>query len=143
MGEPYSQRLREVWLQAAAAEGQPVTATGVYGAFDGPRFETKAEIRAARAAGVTVVGMTGVPEVVLAAEKKIEYAALCLVANPAAGLSHEAITMQDVMAVVGEGAGRVQRVLGRAALILAGGPAAASAPAQSGGRGGKTSAGGR
>jgi purine nucleoside phosphorylase len=65
--------------------------------------------------------MTGVPEVVLAAEKKIEYAALCLVANPAAGLSDEAITMQDVMAVVGEGAGRVQRVLGRAAAILAGG----------------------
>jgi 5'-methylthioadenosine phosphorylase len=141
MGEPYSQRLREIWLQAAAAEGQPVTPTGVYGAFDGPRFETKAEIRAARAAGVTVVGMTGVPEVVLAAEKKIEYAALCLVANPAAGLSDEAITMQDVMAVVGEGAGRVQRVLGRAAAILAGGPAAASA--QSGSRGGETSAGGR
>ena len=119
MGDPYDARLRDVWLRAASDLGVEVTPTGVYGAFEGPRFETKAEIRMARAAGVTVVGMTGVPEVVLAAERGIPYASLCLVANPAAGLSTEPITVDDVMAVVARGAETVTGILGRAAAILA------------------------
>lgn len=119
MGDPYDARLRATWLSAASELGVDVTPTGVYGAFEGPRFETKAEIRMARAAGVTVVGMTGVPEVVLAAEKGIPYASLCLVANPAAGLSSEPITIEEVTAVVAAGAETVTRVLSRAAAILA------------------------
>lgn len=119
MGDPYDARLRATWLSAAGALGVDVTPTGVYGAFEGPRFETKAEIRMARAAGVTVVGMTGVPEVVLAAEKGIPYASLCLVANPAAGLSPEPITIDEVTAVVAAGAETVTAILGRAAAILA------------------------
>ena len=118
MGEPYSERLREVWRRACSDEGAPVTMGGVYGAFEGPRFETKAEIRMAQAAGVTVVGMTGVPEVVLAAERGIDYASLCLVANPAAGLGTEPITVDDVNAVVANGAAQVKRILSRAALLL-------------------------
>ena len=119
MGEPYDARLRATWLSAASALRVDVTPTGVYGAYEGPRFETKAEIRMARAAGVTVVGMTGVPEVVLAAEKGIPYASLCLVANPAAGLSPEPITIDEVTAVVAAGAETVTAILGRAAAILA------------------------
>ena len=118
MGEPYDPRLRRTWLRAAEELGVGVTPTGIYGAFEGPRFETKAEIRMARAAGVTVVGMTGVPEVVLAAERAIPYASLCLVANPAAGLSTEPITIEDVMAVVSQGAQTVTRILDRAAALL-------------------------
>ena len=119
MGEPYSARLRDTWLRAAAEEGAPITPTGVYGAFEGPRFETRAEIRMARSAGVTVVGMTGVPEVVLAAERDIPYASLCLVANPAAGLGTEPITVDDVNAVVARGTATVTRILNRAAELLA------------------------
>lgn len=119
MGEPYDPRLRETWLRAAEECGVSVTPTGIYGAFEGPRFETKAEIRMAAAAGVTVVGMTGVPEVVLAAERGIPYASLCLVANPAAGLSADPITVEDVTAVVALGAETVTRILSRAAAILA------------------------
>ena len=119
MGEPYDARLRSTWLTAASALGIDVTPTGIYGAYEGPRFETKAEIRMARAAGVTVVGMTGVPEVVLAAEKAIPYASLCLVANPAAGLGTEPITVDDVNAVVARGAATVIRILDRAAQLLA------------------------
>ena len=119
MGEPYDARLRSTWLTAASELGIDVTPTGIYGAYEGPRFETKAEIRMARAAGVTVVGMTGVPEVVLAAEKGIPYASLCLVANPAAGLSPDPITIDEVTAVVAAGAETVTRVLSRAAAILA------------------------
>lgn len=119
MGEPYDARLRETWLTAARSLGVEVTPAGIYGAFEGPRFETKAEIRMARSAGVTVVGMTGVPEVVLAAERGIPYASLCLVANPAAGLSDQPITVEDVTAVVARGAETVTAILVGAAAILA------------------------
>lgn len=118
MGEPYDPRLRRTWMRAAEELDVAVAPTGIYGAFEGPRFETKAEIRMAAAAGVTVVGMTGVPEVVLAAERSIPYASLCLVANPAAGLSTEPITIEDVMGVVSQGAQTVTRVLERAAALL-------------------------
>lgn len=114
MGEPYNSHLREVWRQACIENNSPVTFSGVYGAFEGPRFETKAEIRMAQSDGVTVVGMTGVPEVVLAAERGIPYASLCLVANPAAGLGTEPITVEDVNAVVANGAAQVKRILSSA-----------------------------
>lgn len=119
MGEPYSPRLRQVWIEAAERVGAAVTPQGVYGAFEGPRFETRAEIRMAAAFGVTVVGMTGVPEVVLAAERGVPYASLCLVANPAAGLSPEPITIEEVMEVVAQGAQTVRAILREAAGILA------------------------
>ena len=118
MTEPYDGRLRQVWIDAAAALGVPVHPTGIYGAYEGPRFETRAEIRLAAAAGVTVVGMTGVPEVVLAKELGLPYASICLVANPAAGLGPE-ITIDEVMAVVAAGAAQVGEILGEAAKRLA------------------------
>lgn len=117
--EPYSNRLRQVWLDAAAELDVPVTATGIYACFEGPRFETKAEIRMAQAAGATVVGMTGVPEVVLAQERNLPYASMCLVANPAAGLSDEPISIDEIMAVIRDGAARVTSILDCAARMLA------------------------
>lgn len=119
MSSPYDAALRRAWRAAAEQTGSRVTDAGIYGAFEGPRFETRAEIRMAAAAGVTVVGMTGVPEVVLAVERGIPYASLCLVANPAAGLGDEPITVADVEAVVAAGAERVAAILERAARILA------------------------
>jgi 5'-deoxy-5'-methylthioadenosine phosphorylase len=119
MSEPYSPRLRRVWLQACSERNADVIDGGIYGCFDGPRFETRAEIRVAQSQGVTVVGMTGVPEVVLSVELGIPYAALCLVANPAAGLGDGEITVDDVNAVVAAGATQVMTVMDRAAEILA------------------------
>lgn len=118
MGEPYDERLRRVLLDSAAALEIPVEAGGVYAAFEGPRFETRAEIRMVEAMGATVVGMTGVPEVVLAKEKNLPYAAICLVANPAAGQGPE-IAIEDVMAVVAAGAETVGRILVESAEKLA------------------------
>lgn len=119
MTAPYDARLRETWIKAARAVGVEVFPTGIYACFEGPRFETRAEIRMARAAGATVVGMTGVPEVVLAREKDLPYAALCLVANAAAGESDEPITIEEIMAVIERGAQRVTAILGEAARVLA------------------------
>lgn len=118
MTQPYDERLRQVWIAAAHAVGAPVVESGIYGAYEGPRFETRAEIRLAAAAGVTVVGMTGVPEVVLAKELSLPYASICLVANPAAGLGPE-ITIDEVMAVVSAGAATVGEILAEAARMLA------------------------
>lgn len=119
MGDPYDPVLRRAWIDATRELGHPVTPTGIYGAFEGPRFETRAEIRMAAGLGVTVVGMTGVPEVVLAAEAQIPYASMCLVANPAAGLSDDPITIEEVMGVVNDGAQTVTAILSRAAASLA------------------------
>lgn len=117
MTDPYDPRLRAAWIRAAESLSIPVVAEGVYGAFEGPRFETRAEIRMARSMGVTVVGMTGVPEVTLARERGLPYAALCLVANAAAGLGPE-ITVEQVMAEVAAGAEQVGRILVAAAESL-------------------------
>ena len=119
MGEPYHPRLRHAWKSAADNLDVRVIDGGIYGAYEGPRFETKAEIRLAASAGVTVVGMTGVPEVVLAVERDLPYASLCIVANPAAGQGSEPITIDDVQAVVAEGAATVTRLLSEAARLLA------------------------
>ncbi len=119
VGDPYSQRLRRAWLDAAQELGVQVVPQGIYAATEGPRFETRAEIRMMASAGATVVGMTGVPEVVLAKERNIEYASLCLVANPAAGQSDSEITINEVMAVVADGAHTVGQVMNVAARILA------------------------
>ncbi|GGL39304.1 S-methyl-5'-thioinosine phosphorylase [Phycicoccus endophyticus] len=99
---PYHPELRRELLEAAAALGQPMRDGGVYAAFEGPRFETAAEIRLARLAGADVAGMTGVPEVTLAHEAGLRYAAVSLVVNPATGVGEgtEPITMSEIEAVL-------------------------------------------
>lgn len=120
MSEPYNQRLRRVWVEAAERLGIPVVDGGIYGCFDGPRFETKAEIRVAQAQGVTVVGMTGVPEVVFCVELGIPYASLCVVANSAAGLGISHIDHKQVVDVLSQRSPVVINLLSAAADILAG-----------------------
>ena len=82
---PYSQELRVLCLKAAAKIGEAVTDGAVYGAVQGPRLETAAEINRMDRDGATIVGMTGMPEAALARELEVRYAAICPVANHAAG----------------------------------------------------------
>lgn len=107
----YDPDLRRELLQAAAACQQPLRDGGVYAAFEGPRFESPAEVRMAGVLGGTVAGMTGVPEVTLAAEAGLRYAALALVCNPCAGLSETPITMDEVAQVLADTSRRVLAVL--------------------------------
>ncbi|KGN37710.1 S-methyl-5'-thioinosine phosphorylase [Knoellia subterranea] len=108
----YDPLLRRELLDAASSIGQPVIDGGVYVCFDGPRFETPAEIRLAALAGGTVAGMTGVPEVTLAAEAGLRYAGLSLVVNPAAGVRPgEPITMDDISEALAAGAPRVLAII--------------------------------
>jgi len=83
--EPYSADLRRRVLASARQAGMVVVDGGCYGATQGPRLETRAEIARMRRDGCDLVGMTGMPEAVLARELKLEYACLAVVANWAAG----------------------------------------------------------
>lgn len=83
--EPYSATLRAQLLAAARGIGVAAVDGGCYGATQGPRLETRAEIARMRRDGCDLVGMTGMPEAALARELDLEYACLALVANWAAG----------------------------------------------------------
>ena len=83
--EPYCQITRKCLLEAAKWANEKVIDGGVYGATQGPRLETAAEINRLERDGVDMVGMTGMPEAALAKELGLCYAAIAVVANYAAG----------------------------------------------------------
>jgi 5'-methylthioinosine phosphorylase len=99
-GEPYTATLRADVVAAASAAGVPLVDGGCYGATQGPRLETRAEIARMRRDGCDLVGMTGMPEAGLAREMELDYACLAIVANWAAGAGpqvDEVITLQEVL----------------------------------------------
>ena len=97
--EPYSAALRTGLLAAARKAGVAAVDGGCYGATQGPRLETRAEIARMRRDGCDLVGMTGMPEAALARELEIEYACLALVANWAAGCGDEVeISLPEIFA---------------------------------------------
>jgi len=94
--QPYCPEIRAVLIEKAKEASMTAREQAVYVCTEGPRFETPAEIRMFRALGCDVVGMTGVPEAVLARELGMCYAALCFVSNMAAGMGQR-ITSREVM----------------------------------------------
>ena len=111
--EPYSRTVRAKILKAAAACGEKLIDGGVYAATQGPRLETAAEVNRLERDGADLVGMTGMPEAALAREISLEYAAIAVVANHAAGRgeSKEAIPLERIAAVLEEAMGRVRRIV--------------------------------
>jgi purine-nucleoside phosphorylase len=95
MTEAYSKRLRARAAEAAQAEGFDLK-EGIYLATPGPSFETPAEIRAFRALGATLVGMSTVPETIVARHMGMEVLGISCVTNLAAGLSAAPLSHQDV-----------------------------------------------
>ena len=93
---PYSQKLRSRLISAAADANIQINPTGTYGCTQGPRLETAAEIRRMERDGCNLVGMTGMPEAALAKELGLDYAAISVVANWAAGKSEGEITMEEI-----------------------------------------------
>lgn len=111
--EPYSAKIRDLIKQAADTANESYVDGGVYATVQGPRLETAAEINRLERDGATIVGMTGMPEAALARELDIEYAAICPVANHAAGRgkSLHGISYDDIGAVVTETMQRVRHLL--------------------------------
>ena len=107
--QPYTESVRDALLAAARRLSIRVVGRGIYGAVNGPRLETAAEIDRMERDGATIVGMTGMPEAGLARELGLNYAALAVSVNYAAGRGDSAlqvvlddipIIMQRSMAVV-------------------------------------------
>jgi 5'-methylthioinosine phosphorylase len=114
---PFCERIRRELIDAAAAIGLRIEASGVYGATQGPRLESAAEIARLARDGCDVVGMTGMPEAGLAREAGLNYANCSLVVNWAAGVAEGAIDldeigrnladgMKDVLSLIGAWLGR-------------------------------------
>lgn len=99
MTNPYCPSARECLFKKAQELGLAIHEKGCYVCTEGPRFETAAEIRMFQQLGGDLVGMTSVPEVVLAREAGICYASLCLVTNYAAGISETLLTHEEVLEV--------------------------------------------
>lgn len=108
---PYDESARQILIDAAGAEGVPFSGFGVYGATQGPRLETSAEIIRMERDGCDLVGMTGMPEAALAAELGMRYVCLGLVVNWAAGKSDHIITMEEIEAAIEQGMSGVKRIL--------------------------------
>jgi len=111
--EPYSHGLRTKISEAARGCGEKLIERGVYAATQGPRLETAAEIDRLERDGADIVGMTGMPEAALAREISLEYAAIAVVANYAAGRaeSKRAVPLDAIATVLEEAMGRVRRVI--------------------------------
>ena len=113
-GEPYAGSLRRGLLDAAGHAGVAVVDGGCYGATEGPRLETRAEIARMRRDGCDLVGMTGMPEAALARERGMDYACVAVVANWAAGCGPDPgapISLGEIHANLAAASGRVPPIV--------------------------------
>jgi purine nucleoside phosphorylase len=110
---PFANSLRESLLQFAAQEGFALVNYGTYGVTQGPRLETAAEIKRLQNDGCHLVGMTMMPESVLAREMNIGYSSLCFVANWGAGMEQQPLNIDAIYALVKEGFTDVVKFLGK------------------------------
>jgi 5'-deoxy-5'-methylthioadenosine phosphorylase len=110
---PYCEELRQRFIDAAQNAGQKVLAGGVYGATQGPRLESAAEISRLERDGADMVGMTGMPEAALAKELGLCYATIAVVTNYAAGKgsSKREIHFENLEAVMQNSLDRVKAIL--------------------------------
>ena len=109
--EPYCPELRAGLLSASSGTGIDTVDGGTYICVNGPRLESRAEIAFFQGAGGHVVGMTGMPEAVLARELEICYASLAVVTNRAAGLTGEKLTTAEVVEAMGQAKQKIQDLI--------------------------------
>ncbi|WP_297614594.1 purine-nucleoside phosphorylase [uncultured Roseicyclus sp.] len=112
MTKAHDPAMRSALKAAAKAEDIPLM-EGVYAWYSGPSFETPAEIRAIRILGADAVGMSTVPEVILARFLGLRVAAISTITNKAAGLSDEQISHEHTKAMAPLGAAKLERILRR------------------------------
>lgn len=108
---PYCPNLAQSLISAAAEIDYTVLKGGIYACMEGPRFETSAEIRMLSMLGANLVGMTSVPEVVLAREAGICYGSLAIVCNWAAGIANAALSEGEVTDIMDECGAAVRMII--------------------------------
>lgn len=109
--QPYCEELRALLIRAAKDAGIDACPRGTYGATQGPRLETAAEIDRLERDGCDMVGMTGMPEAALARELELCYATCAVVANRAAGRGAAQITMREIETHLTGGMAKVAELL--------------------------------
>lgn len=110
--DPYCPAGRVAALKASAAADWPAVDGGTLVVIDGPRFSSRAESQMYAAAGATIIGMTGMPEAVLARELALCYTPIAMVTDLDAGIeTGEGVTMAEVLRVFKENVGRLRTVL--------------------------------
>ena len=108
---PYTESLRQTLIEAAGKTGVSVVNGGTYGVTQGPRLETAAEIQRMQQQGCSIVGMTSMPEAVLARELEIEYASCAVVVNRAAGIDGKPIDPHELNASIPAGMEDARKVV--------------------------------
>jgi len=108
---PYCPALRDKLLVAAQDTGINVHSQGTYVCTEGPRFETPAEITMFSKLGGHLVGMTNVPEVILAREAEMCYATIAMVTNFAAGISKTPLTYHEVIEIMNQNTDNLKNLL--------------------------------
>lgn len=110
MSEPYDRDLRELALRVAAEQGLPL-AEGVYAGLLGPTYETRAEVRMLAQLGADAVGMSTVPEVIVARALGMRVLGFSCVTNLACGLAAAPITHAEVIETTARVAARLQQLV--------------------------------
>lgn len=108
---PYCPVLRDVLIRAAGSAGLTVKNNGTYICVNGPRLETAKEIQFFSSIGADVVGMTAMPEAVLARELEMCFAGISVVTNYAAGISSSQLTATEVVATMKNSLDNVKSLL--------------------------------
>jgi len=111
--EPYTAALRRRLLSAAKACGETAVDGAVYAATQGPLLETAAEVDRLEREGADIIGMTGMPEAALAREIDLEYGAIAVIVNYAAGRGASAggVSLQQIEEVLRDTVGRVHKII--------------------------------
>jgi purine-nucleoside phosphorylase len=110
MTDAHDPALRDALRQSALAQGIDIL-DGVYAWYSGPSFETPAEIRMLRLLGADAVGMSTVPEIILARFLGLKCAAISVITNMAAGMSDEKISHEHTKAMAPLGAAKLERII--------------------------------
>lgn len=110
MTEAYDPELRRIALDTASELGLPLE-QGVYAGVSGPSYETPAEIRMLAALGARAVGMSTVPEVIVARARGLRVLALSLITNPAAGIRPDPLSHREVLDAARRAAPRFERLV--------------------------------
>jgi len=108
---PYCPQLREVVIRSGNKIGLSMIPKGVYVCTEGPRFETAAEVRMFSGLGGDVVGMTNVPEVILARELEMCYSSVAMVTNYAAGTFSDKLTHTEVLDIMEKNKESINKLL--------------------------------
>ncbi len=116
--EPYCSELRKAYIDATNDLNISVHYKGTYICTEGPRFESRAEIRYYSSIGADVVGMTGMPEACLAREIELCYSAMTIVTNYAAGISKDKLTVSEVIDTLSKASEKMNMLLAKAILNI-------------------------